>query len=167
MLVGYQKFCLNILTWSWNVSLSLLTNCLCFVIFFQACSTTAKDILPQLKSSLTLPSTIVPSCLWIERIKSKLRAEYETEGWDTGCDVINLQNHGRKKNFATRLPYSFPKFWNKDHPTVQIYCRVLSKKRESSLKIKINRHQSASEVTYNKHYRGQKMLQFCTLTLLF
>ena len=91
------------MTWSWNVSLSLLTNCLSFVIFFQACSTTAKDILPQLKSSLTLPSTIVPSCLWIERIKSKLRAEYETEGRDTGCDVINLQNHGRKKNFAPRL----------------------------------------------------------------
>ena len=31
-----------------------------------------------------------------------MRAQYETEGWDTGCDVINLQNHGRKKKFAAR-----------------------------------------------------------------
>ena len=23
--------------------------------------------------------------------------EYESQGWDTGCEVINLQNHGRKK----------------------------------------------------------------------
>ena len=34
-------------------------------------------------------------------IKRKAIAEYESQGWDTGCDVINLQNHGRKKNFAS------------------------------------------------------------------
>ena len=50
--------------------------------------------------SLSLASNVVsstPSLLRIQQIKSKLRAEYENRGSDTGRDVINLQNHGRKK----------------------------------------------------------------------